>query len=101
MGRAALVVLGLILAVLGLGLGYATLKTGAQVIDAGADRAGQFSAPMLLLAAFVTLVGITFMVLAFAPGREADRAQTPTYWSAISALFDGFWGLVREWLRRP
>jgi RsiW-degrading membrane proteinase PrsW (M82 family) len=99
-GRVALVLLGLILAGFGLGLGYTILKAAVDVTAAGADRAVQFSTPLMVLAAFLALSGFVLAVLAFAPGRDAQRDLTPSFWTTVSGAFEMFWRTVGEWLRR-
>ena len=92
-GRAALVVLGILLGGVGIGVCYA-------VLTADPGTSGRFAATMILLAIFLGLVAIVLILLAFAPGRDAERRQL-LGWETASRAFDGFWGVVKQLMRRP
>ena len=49
---------------------------------------------------FLYLVAIAFVIFAFLPGRDSRRGP-PRGFTILSAVFDGFWSVVRRLLELP
>lgn len=92
--------LGVILVVIGIALACVTVESSRDMTTAGADGPARIALPIVLLAVALMLVGLVLAVLAFAPGREGEHGPTPVLWTTVSRVFDGFWRMVSEVLRR-
>lgn len=95
-GRAALVALGVLCVLLGLRCGWVTIQVFAAVAqDHVSDRPYQLVEPFAVAAGFLILIGVTFVGLAFTPGR--DRQPWP--WRAarrVDRAFESFWKVVER-----
>ena len=98
-GRIALGAIGALVALVGAGLGWFCVRMVLGAAELGADAPVRFGWPLLVVAAFMMLVGLSLTGLAFVPGRDASRGP-PRGFAVLTRVFDGFWAVVREATRR-
>jgi hypothetical protein len=92
-GRAALVALGLLLGWVGGWLGWFGVQMMIGATEAGMTRPVGLMFPVIALAAFLLLLAVTCIAMAFLPGRDASRGP-PRGFMAVSRAFDWFWAAV-------
>lgn len=94
-GRAALVILGILFELAALKLGHICVRMIYGMAEVGASESVRIVWPLVILAAFLALVGLSLMVMAFVPSRETRRGP-PRGFTALTRVFDLFWETVRR-----
>jgi hypothetical protein len=89
-GRAALVVAGLLLLIPAI-----LLTKFVVVVIREAPDAVSFISLVIIGAAFLYLVAISFILLAFVSTHDLRRGP-PRGFATLSVVFDGFWAIVQK-----
>jgi CBS domain containing-hemolysin-like protein len=98
-GRAAMVIGGIVMGLGGIGLGYLGIKFGSGMAETGGTgTAVQYCWLLFILAAFLEILALIFIVFAVLPDREARRGP-PRGFVLVSGVFDVFWKIVGEIMR--
>lgn len=98
-GRIALGAIGVLAAVVGVGLGWFCVRMILGAAELGAGAPVRFGWPLLVVTAFLVLVGLSLIGLAFVPGRDVSGGP-PRGFAALTRVFNGFGKVVREATRR-
>jgi len=94
-GRAALVVLGTLFEFVATKLGHFCLRMIYALNEAGSSESVRIAWPLLIVAGFLALVGLSLMAMAFVPSREKRRGP-PRGFVTLTRAFDAFWETVRR-----
>jgi len=94
-GRAALVVLGIFFEFVATKLGHFCLRMIYALNEAGSSESVRIAWPLLIVAGFFALVGLSLMTMAFVPSREKRRGP-PRGFVTLTRAFDAFWETVRR-----
>jgi hypothetical protein len=91
--------MGFLVGLAGAALGYFCIRMILGTTELGGGAPTRFCWPLLVLAAFLCLVGLSLVALALVPTQDTLRGP-PRGFAALTRAFDGFWAIIRKTTER-